>query len=127
MKEPDYAMKIVASWMKIYKLEGTKTRIDFIYSSGKKETKQFSYRQTFGIHFRYIYHVYNHNNRRHMPIFLERTRATKLWPDRNFAWYLAVSEVNTALVSGHFQSYGVVQPSLYFSKNTIGVELRDSL
>ena len=123
MKEPDYAMKIVVSWMTIYKLEGTKTRIDFIYSSGKKETKQFSYRQTFGIHFRYIYQVCNHNNRRHMPILLERKRATKLWPDLNFAWYLAVSEVDTDLVSGQFQSYGVVQPSLYFSKNTIGVEL----
>ena len=45
-----------------------------------------------------------------------------------------VSEVNTALGSGHFQNYGVVQPSLYFWRdlaiycleNTIGVELGEN-
>ena len=57
---------------------------------------------------------------------------TKFWPDHNFAWYLAVSEFNTDLVSGYFQNYGIVQPSLDFLRalaiecfyNTIWVELR---
>ena len=56
----------------------------------------------------------NHNNWRHEPISLKKTRATKFWPDLNFAWYLAVSEVNTDLASGHFQNDGVVQPSMSF-------------
>ena len=59
---------------------------------------------------------------------------TKFWPDRNFVWYLVVSEVNTALVSGHFKNYGVVQPSLYFWRdleiecleNTIRVKLGEN-
>ena len=76
----------------------------------------------------------NHNNQRHAPISLERTWATKFWPDHNFAWYLAVSKINTALSSGHFQNDGVVQPSLNFWRalsierleNTIGVELGDN-
>ena len=42
-----------------------------------------------------------------------------------------MSEVNTALASGQFQNYGVVQPSMYFWKsmeiecldNKIGLEL----
>ena len=39
---------------------------------------------------------------------------TKLWPDCNFDWYLAVLEVNIDLASGHFQNGGVVQPSMDF-------------
>ena len=74
------------------------------------------------------------NNWRHAPIYLERTREKKFWPDCNFYWYLAVTEVNTDLASGHFQNDGVVQPSLYFQRylaiycleNTIGVELGDN-
>ena len=76
----------------------------------------------------------DHNKWRHAPIYLEMTRTTKFWPDCNFAWYLALSEVNIALASGHFQNDGVVQPSLYFWRaltiecleNTIGVELGDN-
>ena len=37
---------------------------------------------------------------------------TKFRPECNFEWYLAVSEVNTDLASGHFQNDGLVQPSL---------------
>ena len=61
------------------------------------------------------------------------TQETRFWYDLNFDWYIAVSKVNTALMSGHFQNSGVVQPSLYFQiylaikclDNTIGVELMD--
>ena len=48
MKDPDYVMTILASCMKLDELEGAKTRREFIYSSGMKETKQFTYRQPFG-------------------------------------------------------------------------------
>ena len=36
MKDPDYVMHIVASWMTLDKLEGGKIRRDFIDSSGTK-------------------------------------------------------------------------------------------
>ena len=134
MKEPYYVMKIMVSWMTFDELEGARTGRYFIDSSGTKETKHFTYRQPFGIHFRYGHQVDDHNNWRHVPISLERKWATKFWPDRNFSWYLSESEVNTALVSGHFQNDGVVQPSLDFGRalvieclgNTIGVELGEN-
>ena len=59
MKEPDYVMNIMVSWMTLDELEGAKTRRYFIDRSGTKETKQFTYRQPFGIHFRYRHQVYD--------------------------------------------------------------------
>ena len=99
-------MKIISSCMKLFKLEGENSGIDFIESSGMKEKKQFTCQNPFGITFRYIHKVDDHNNRRHAPMYLDNTRETKFCPDHNFVWYLAVSEVNTALASGHFQNYG---------------------
>ena len=66
----------------------------------------------------------------HAPISIERTRATKLWPDRNFICYLDVTEVNTALADGHFCKGGKLVPTLQFHRklahdmieNTIGVD-----
>ena len=85
MKEPDYVMKMMASWMKIDELEGARKRRDFIDSSGTKDTQQFTYWKTFGINFRYRNQLYNHNNWIHVPIYLERTWATKFWPYHKFA------------------------------------------
>ena len=107
-------MNIMASWGTLDKLEGEKTIRDFIDSSVMKETKQFTYHKPFGIHFRYIHQVDDHNNCRHAEIYLERTWVTKLYPDPNLGWYLAVSEANKSPAPGHFQNDGVVQPSLDF-------------
>ena len=38
VKDTYYLMKIMASWMTIDALEGAKTRRDFIYRSGMKDT-----------------------------------------------------------------------------------------
>ena len=53
--------------------------------------------------------------------------------DHNFAWYLAMTEVNAALSSGNFQNGGNIMPTLDFwrylaikcMKNTIGTEPGD--
>ena len=132
-KEPDYVMKIMASWMTLDELEGANTKRVYKGANGQTMSTTFKYRQPFGLHFRYRHQVDDHNNRRHAPISLERTWATKFWPDRNFAWYLAATEVNAALVMGHFQNGGVLQPSLDFRRglakecleNTIGLEPGD--
>ena len=76
-------INIMASWTTLDDLEGASTRSNFIDSSGKKNTKRFTYRQKFGIHFRYRHQVEEHNNRIHATIYLERKRDTKFWPDRN--------------------------------------------
>ena len=70
MKEPDYVTKIMASWITLDKLEGARKIRYFIDSSGTKNTKQFTYRQKFGINFRCRHQVYDHNNQRHALIYL---------------------------------------------------------
>jgi hypothetical protein len=133
-KEPDYVMKIMASWMTLEELEGANTRRDYKDRDGRSLQRLFTYRQPFGLHFRYRHQIDDHNNRRHAPISLERTWATKFWPDRNFAWYLAVSEVNAALADGHFRRNGIPLPSLEFRKalakemleNTVGINVDDT-
>ena len=115
MKDPDYVTKIMVIWMTLDKLEGARTGSYFIETSGMKEPKQFTYQKPFGINFRYIHQVENHNNQRNTPISLKRKWATKFWPDGNF----------------QFQNDGVVHPSMDFWRafkiecpdNTIGFEL----
>ena len=70
MKDPDYAMKIMGSWMTLDELDGARTRIYYIYISGMKDTKQFTERKPFESHFRYIHQVYDHNYRENAPINL---------------------------------------------------------
>ena len=90
MKEPDYVIKIMASWITLDELEGAKTKRALIESSGMKETKEFIYWKPFGLHFRYKHQLNDHKNWRHAPIYLDRTWTASFWPDHNFAWYLAV-------------------------------------
>ena len=77
MKEPDYVMHIMSIRMKLDELEGASKRRYFIEISGMKETKQFTYRQTFGINFRYRHQVYDHNNCGHAPIYVDMIWVTK--------------------------------------------------
>ena len=72
IKEPDCVMKIIASWMTFDDLEGARTRIYFIDSSGTKEMKQFTYRKPFGVNFRYTNRVVNYTNWRHEKFSLDR-------------------------------------------------------
>ena len=74
----------------------------------------FTYYQPFGMYFKYRHQVDGHNNWIHAPIYLDSKWETKFYPYWNFFWYLSVSEVNTALASGHFQNYGLVQLSLEY-------------
>ena len=65
-----------------------------------------------------------------MPILVERTWATKFWDDRNCAWYIATSELNTNLAWGHFRQDGKMDATLDFWRklaheclvNLIGVD-----
>ena len=68
------------------------------------------------MHYKFIHQVDDNNNRQHLPISFERTWAAKFWDDRNCAWYLATSEVNTNLAWGHFQQNGNVDATLDFRR-----------
>ena len=123
----------MVSWMTLDELEGANKKRFYKGTAGQTMSTTFKYRQPFGINFRYRHQVDDQNNRRHAPIYLERTLATKFWLDRNFDWYLAASEVNADIAMGHFQNGGVLQPSLDFRRglakecleNTIGLDPGD--
>ena len=61
------------------------------------------------------------------------TWETKFCPNRNFAWYMAVTEMNTALADGHLCKGGKLIPTLHLRRklaheimdNTIGVDTVD--
>ena len=70
-----------------------------------------------GNHFLFRHSVNDHNNKRHSPISIEEIWSTKWWPNRVFAFLLAVTEVNVAL--------GMVE---FGGKNPISqIEFRKSL
>ena len=109
-------MKIMATWMTLEELDGAGTRREYKGRYGESLSRLFKYRHPFGLHFRYRHQVDDQNNRMHTPISIESTWATKFWPDRNFAWYLAVTEVNMALADGHFCKGGKFIPTLQFRR-----------
>ena len=119
--------------MTLEELDGEDMRQEYKGQYVQSLVRKFKYRQPFGLHFRYLHQVYEHNNIMHAPISIERTRATKLWPDRNFICYLDVTEVNTALADGHFRKGGKLIPTLHFRRkiahkmmeNTVGVDTVD--
>ena len=83
MKEPDYVMKLMVSLMTLKYSEGENTKKDR-KENGVCKSKFFLYKQHFGMRFRYMHQVYDHNNRVQEPIYIETTWATKVWSDRNF-------------------------------------------
>ena len=92
--------------MTLEELDGADNRWEYKGRDGESLARPFKYRQPFGLHFRYRHQVDDHNNRRNSPISVERKWETKFWPDINFAWYLAVTEVNAALADEHFRKGG---------------------
>ena len=112
-------MKIMATWMTLEELDGADTRQKYKGRDGEYLARLFKYLQPFGLHFRYLHQVDDHNNKRHDPISIQRTWANKFWPNRSFAWYLDVTEVNTALSDGHFRKGGHLIPTLKFRRKRV--------
>ena len=117
MKEPNYVMKIMCKRMTLDNFEGGQTRREYIVD-GVKTTKTFGYKQPFRMHYKFRHQVDDNNNRRHSPISVDRTWATKFWEDRNCAWYIATSEVKTNLALGHFRQDDKVVQLLIFGANS---------
>ena len=67
-KETDYVMKIMASWMTLDDLDGANTKHNYKGRDGQSLMKIFTYRNPFGLHFRYRHQVKNNNNRRQYSI-----------------------------------------------------------
>ena len=88
LKEPDYIMMLMATF-------GTLERVGTEKFRNVDNTRiSFRYPELFHNHYQYRHAVDDHNNRRHAPISIERTWTTNWWPNRVFAFILAISEVN---------------------------------
>jgi Transposase IS4 len=63
---------------------------------------EYEYTEVFANHYKYRGIIDTHNALRHKPISIEETWATKSWPNRVFAFLLAVSEVNMFQAANYF-------------------------
>lgn len=126
MKEPEYVMMVMSTYGRDEALEGSTTKRTYTTDSGEVRNKQFSYHEVFGNHFRFRHQVDDHNNRRHQPISLERTWGTKFWPDRCFAHFLALTEVNVNLMQGYSEGKAVM-PQIEFRRKLAFQMLENTL
>ena len=105
MKEPDYVMKIMATGGVL--AEDETCRVTYRVSGDDRTT--FRYKKPFDWHFRYRHAVDDHNNLRHALPSLEDTWVTQRWEVRVFAFFLAITEVNTYLACKYFVWPGVLE------------------
>ena len=91
MKEPDYVMMLMTTYGTLERHGEEKQRnVD-----GCQVT--FAYPEVVKNHYTYHHAVDDHNSRRQYQISIERTWETRYWPNRVFAFLLAVTEVNVYL------------------------------
>ena len=102
MKEPDYAMRIMATGGGLVVDESCKTA----YCGNGQNCISFKYTRPFDWHFRYRHAVDDHNNLRHTLPSLEDTWTTQRWEIRVFTFLLAITEVNVYLTLKHFVCVG---------------------
>ena len=74
--------------------------------------KSFWYPEVIHNHFKYRHVVDDYNANRHYPISFEVVWGTKWWPNRVFAFLLAISEVNTNLAFNKFSDNKTPLPQL---------------
>ena len=114
IKEPDYVMLMMTTYGKLEHLEGLDTQQRYKGGGGKLVTKQFNCCEVFRNHFNYRHQVYDNNNRHHSPIPVEINWATRYWPDRFHAYFLALVEVNANYLRGYLVDVVDVEPQLDF-------------
>jgi hypothetical protein len=100
MKEPDYVMTLMSTYGTLEASVKVTSRV--CVEDGVKRKKSFAYTEVVHNHYNYRHIVDDHNARRHSPISLEVVWATKWWPNRVFAFLLAITEVNCQLAMKHF-------------------------
>jgi hypothetical protein len=93
MQDAGYVTMFMSTYGRLEKMGEEARR--FVTTGGRIERKEFLYPEVIANHYKYRGMVDSHNAKRHSPISLETTWATKSWPNRVFAFLLAVSEVNS--------------------------------
>lgn len=93
MKEPEYTMKLMATYGSLTHYPNEKIQNRKLGDTNH----QFQYSKPFSDHFKYRHIVDDHNNLRHSSPRFEDTWVTHRWPNRVFAFLLAVTGVNLFL------------------------------
>jgi hypothetical protein len=99
MKEPAFVITIMATYGTLEMSEKLTSR-SYLEGNVKKQ-KTFAYSKVIYNHYNYRHLVDDHNAKRHSPISLKKVWATKWWPNRVFAFLLAITEVNIMLAQKH--------------------------
>ena len=116
LKEPDYVMKVMATYGTNERNENHRTRRIYKDKEKKQVSTSFYYPEIMSNHYKFRHAVDDHNAKRHSPICLEYVWATKYWPHRPFSFLLAVTEVNVNLAEAHFVLKTKSRPQLQFRK-----------
>ena len=116
LKEPDFICKIMATHTSENRVDDHNTRRSWVDPVTKEtRSKEFKYTEVFSLHYRYRHQIDDHNNRRHNPIGIEETWATKRWPIRVFSFIIAVTEVNAYRMKEYLrENYNA--PQLHFRR-----------
>ena len=102
MKEESYTMKLMAMYMALVEIDGSKTLRSLTAVNGEKFIKSFNYTEPFQNHFKLCHQVDDHNNSRHSPFSLDESWVTKDWKHQMFSIIISFVEVNARLSDGYF-------------------------
>ena len=119
MKEPDYITMLMSNYGMLERIGDTRS---WTWKIGLySHHVAFKYPELVYRHNKNRHHVDDHNNRRHQPISLEETWATKFWPHCVFAFLLAVAEGNAYLLNKHYRDN--VEDSVLAFRRALATEL----
>ena len=80
MKEPDYMMKIMATYSGLTELDNQKESVrQFKGADGRDKVARFKYAESFVNHFLYCHEVDDHSNLRHVVPSIEGSWITHRW------------------------------------------------
>ena len=123
MKDTDYVMSLMSTYGTLNDMNCRESARD--YKEGQeKRRKVFRYTEVINNHYKFRHSVDDHNGLRHFPISFEESWATKFWPNRVFAFLLAITEVNVKLAAAHF--YGETFASMIKFRQQFAKELLDN-
>ena len=103
LREPVYTMKLMSTYGSLVEPHSPyEVNRRYIGVNNQEVNKSFKLLEPFANHYRYRHVVDDHNNGRHALPAIEDTWGTHRWPNRVFAFILAISEINTWLAYRHF-------------------------
>lgn len=106
LRNPDYTTMLMATFGAAIPIGVNPPKVtrsipngEIVNGTERATEVSFELFEPFELYYKYRGAVDNHNGRRHAPISLEKTWATKQWEHRAFAFVLSICEINTYLVA----------------------------